>query len=194
MILQQPPPMPVYQFNAQDESHLKVISVCHYVMAGFYLLGIGFVILHFMLMSFVFKMAEAEQNKATAAPTPLIVESTSPAPIGEVPATPEIPPIITAPPSVAAPPAVSPSAAFPKEIIPVLMFFYVAIGGFLVALCVCNALSGHYIRKRKNRMFSFIIAGINCMQFPLGTALGVFTFIVLTRESVKMVYAANVQD
>ena len=74
------------------------------------------------------------------------------------------------------------------------MIFYVVIGGFLVALSVCNALSGHYIRKRKNRIFSFIISGINCMQFPLGTALGVFTFIVLSRESVKLTYSANAQN
>ncbi len=198
MILQQPPPMPVYQFNAQDEAHLKIISVCHYVMAGFYLLGIGFVILHFILMSFVFKMAEAEQSKATAASVPLIVESTSPAPSGEIPdgETSEGSPseLLTIPPSATAPPAASPSAAFPKEIIPFFIFFYVAIGAFLIALCVCNVLSGNYIRKRKNRIFSFIIAGINCMQVPLGTALGVFTFIVLSRESVKMEYSANVKN
>ncbi|MES2980831.1 MAG: hypothetical protein V4727_00840 [Verrucomicrobiota bacterium] len=188
MILPQPPPLPVHQLNSQDEAHLKVISICHYVMAGFYLLGIGFIILHFMMMSFFFRMAEAEHNNTTAAPAPLIVENTSPAPTEGIP---EIQ-VITPAPTV--PPAVSPSAAFPKEIIPFFIFFYVVIGVILVALCVCNALSAHYIRKRKNRIFSFIIAGINCMQFPLGTALGVFTFIVLTRESVKMTYSANVQN
>ena len=180
--------MPVHQINAQDESHLKVISICHYVMAGFYLLGIGFAILHFAVMSFVFQMAEAEHSKATAAPMPLIVESSSPAPTEEIPAIQEIPPTATAP------PAVSTSVAFPKEIMPFLMIFYVVISCFLIALCVCNALSGHYIKKRTNRIFSFIIAGTNCMQFPLGTALGVFTFIVLTRESVKMAYSVNVQN
>jgi hypothetical protein len=29
MILQQPPPMLAHQINAQDEAHLKVISICH---------------------------------------------------------------------------------------------------------------------------------------------------------------------
>lgn len=190
--------MPVHQFNSQDEAHLKVISICHYVMGGFYLLGIGFVILHFMMMSFVFKMAEAEHTRTTAAPVPLILETTLSAPTEEIAegetsaGSPSE--LLGIPPSAAAPPMVSSSAAFPKEIMPFFMIFYVAIGVFLVALCVCNALSGHYIRKRKNRIFSFIIAGINCMQFPLGTALGVFTFIVLTRESVKMAYSANAQD
>lgn len=189
--------MPVYQMNAQDESHLKVISICHFVMAGFYLLGIGFVILHFMLMAMVLRMAEAESNKITIAPTPLIVETASSAASEEFPEgeTSEGSPskLLVIPTSPSAAPAVSTSAAFPKEIIPFFKAFYVLISGFLVILCVCNILSGHYIRKRKNRIFSFIIAGINCMQFPLGTALGVFTFIVLTRESVKMAYSANAQ-
>lgn len=189
MTLQQPPPMPVHQINAQDESHLKVISICHYVMAGFYLLGIGFVILHFILMSFVFRMAEAEHSKATVAPVaPSIVESSSLAPTEGIPEIQEISP------TMPAPPMASTSAAFPKEIMPFLMIFYVVASVFLIALCVCNALSGHYIKKRTSRIFSFIIAGINCMQFPLGTALGVFTFIVLTRESVKMAYSMNAQD
>ena len=196
MILQQPPPLSAYQYNAQDEAHLKVISICHYVMAGFYLLGIAFVIMHFMFMSFIFKMAEAEQNKTAATPGLLIADSTTPAPTEVIPegetSTSSPSELLGLPPSATAPPA-SPSAAFPKEIIPIFIFFYLAMGVFLVALCVCNALSGHYIRKRKNRIFSFIIAGINCMHFPLGTALGVFTFIVLTRESVKMEYSANTQ-
>lgn len=188
--------MPVHPFNAQDEAHLKVISICHYVMAGFYVLGIGFVILHFMVMSFVFRIAEVEHSKTTA--TPPIVGTTSPAPTEEIPesetsaGSPSA--LLGIPPSATTPSGVFTSAAFPKEIIPVLIVLYVVIGVVLVALCVGNVLSGHYIRKRKNRIFSFIIGGINCMQFPLGTALGVFTFIVLTRESVKMAYAANSQD
>jgi hypothetical protein len=32
------------------------------------------------------------------------------------------------------------------------------------------------------------VAGLNCIQIPLGTALGVFTIMVLTRDSVEAVY------
>jgi hypothetical protein len=39
-----------------------------------------------------------------------------------------------------------------------------------------------------SRLFSLIVAGFMCMFFPFGTALGVFTFIVLTRESVRRLY------
>jgi hypothetical protein len=39
-------------------------------------------------------------------------------------------------------------------------------------------------------MFSLVIAGVNCASFPLGTLLGVFTFIVLLRASVRSLYPA----
>jgi len=182
----QPPPMPVHQMNAQDEAHLKVISVCHFVMGGLYLLGIGFVILHFMIMAMVFRMAEAESHK-TPPPVVTVAPETEVIPAemtGESIGLPEIPSVPVAP--------VSPTPnPFPKEFIPIMIGVYVVIGLFLVALCVCNVLSGLHIRKRKNRIFSFVVAGVNCMQFPFGTALGVFTFIVLSRLSVKMDYDAR---
>jgi hypothetical protein len=40
-------------------------------------------------------------------------------------------------------------------------------------------------------MFSLVIAGLNCIQIPFGTALGVFTIIVLLRDSVREAYAAG---
>ena len=55
---------------------------------------------------------------------------------------------------------------------------------------VLTILSGRYIAQRRRRMFSMVIAGINCASFPLGTLLGVFTFIVLLRPSVKAMYPA----
>lgn len=187
MILPQPPPLPVYQINSQDESHLNTISICHFVMAGFYLLGIGFVIAHFMIMTMVFRMDKEGAINTTTSPGPVIVENSS------SPAPEEISDMLAIPPPATATPVVTTSAAFPEEIISIFKVFYMIIGGLLVILCVCNVLSGLYIRKRKNRIFSFIVAGINCMQFPLGTTLGVFTFIVLTRDSVRMKYSVNAQ-
>lgn len=179
--------MPLYQFNSQDEAHLGLISVFHFVLAGLYLLGIGFVIMHFMIMSMVFKMAETQSHKS-----PPIVVAVAP----ETPGTEDTPvetdDMLALPPSATAPAA--PIAApnpFPKEIMPFFIGMYVVIGGFLVALCICNILSGIFIRKRKHRIFSFVVAGVNCMQIPFGTALGVFTFIVLSRVSVKMEYDAR---
>ena len=48
--------------------------------------------------------------------------------------------------------------------------------------------SGRCINRRRHHTFSLIMAGINCLSIPLGTALGVFTFIVLLRPTVKAQY------
>ncbi len=40
-------------------------------------------------------------------------------------------------------------------------------------------------------MFCLIVAGIECLLMPYGTVLGVFTIMVLMRESVKERFGAN---
>ena len=42
--------------------------------------------------------------------------------------------------------------------------------------------------KRRKRMFSYVMAAILCAFMPFGTVLGVFTLIVLGRESVRQLY------
>lgn len=59
--------------------------------------------------------------------------------------------------------------------------FCVLLGGLI-------ALSGRKLQQRKGRTFSYIIAAFLCLNMPLGTALGVFTFVVLGRDSVKAMY------
>lgn len=63
----------------------------------------------------------------------------------------------------------------------VLSFLSLAYG---VALIV----SGIFMRQRKARMFSFVVALPNLLSIPWGTLLSVFTLIVLSRESVKSMY------
>ena len=48
--------------------------------------------------------------------------------------------------------------------------------------------SGRCLKQRRGHVFSLILAGIHCLSFPLGTALGIFTFIVLLRPTVKAEY------
>lgn len=48
--------------------------------------------------------------------------------------------------------------------------------------------SGRCLRAQKKWMFSLIIAAISCLQVPVGTLLGVFTIVVLSRPSVKRLY------
>jgi hypothetical protein len=73
-------------------------------------------------------------------------------------------------------------------------FLFIAIGvfGILFAwgLAICLFLSGRYMAKRRHLTFSIVVAAISCLQIPFGTILGVFTLIVLSRPSVKAMYAA----
>jgi hypothetical protein len=48
--------------------------------------------------------------------------------------------------------------------------------------------SGRCLSARRKWTFSFVMACISCIQVPLGTALGVFTILVLQRPSVKALF------
>jgi peptidoglycan biosynthesis protein MviN/MurJ (putative lipid II flippase) len=74
------------------------------------------------------------------------------------------------------------------EMFKLFKWFYLFFGIWFLASGILNLISGFYIRARKHRMFSLIVAGMNCLHVPFGTALGVFTIIVLTRDSVVEAY------
>ena len=78
----------------------------------------------------------------------------------------------------------------PEQFFAIFKWFYLVLGVLLVIGGIGNLLSGLFLRKRSNRTFSLIVAGINCIHIPLGAVLGVFTFIVLLRDSVREEYEA----
>ena len=78
----------------------------------------------------------------------------------------------------------------PEQILAMMKWFYLAGAVWLVASAILNVLSGVCLRARKGRTFSMVVAGMNCLHLPLGTVLGVFTLIVLLRDSVRELYAA----
>ena len=76
----------------------------------------------------------------------------------------------------------------PEEMLTIFRWFLgIFVAWFLVG-AVGNLLSGLFLRKRRHRTFSMVVAAINCLHIPIGTTLGVFTFIVLGRESVRKLY------
>ena len=52
--------------------------------------------------------------------------------------------------------------------------------------------TGRFLARRQHRTFCVVISALNCISLPLGTALGVFTIIVLQRRSVKTLFAGDV--
>lgn len=77
----------------------------------------------------------------------------------------------------------------PEELLQLFLIMYVFFAVVLALFIAANVISGIFLRKRKNWLFSIVIASLNCLQIPFGTVLGVFTLIVLLRESVKGSYA-----
>ena len=75
-----------------------------------------------------------------------------------------------------------------------LGWFFVAFGAFFVlagwALAAAIAVAGRKLRTRTARTYCLVVAGLECMMMPFGTVLGVFTLIVLTKESAKARFAA----
>lgn len=70
------------------------------------------------------------------------------------------------------------------------LFFSIGLGAFLLGQLLATAIviSGRFIKQRKRYMFSFVLACIACTFMPFGTVLGIFTIIVLSRDSVKALY------
>ena len=80
----------------------------------------------------------------------------------------------------------------PAALFGIFMFMYIIVGGWLLISLILNALSGFFLLERKCRMFSLVVAGVDCLHVPLGTVLGVFTIVVLSRESVRRLYEGMV--
>lgn len=77
----------------------------------------------------------------------------------------------------------------PPEFFFVMMkVMYGAMGLWFVASLILNLLSGLFLRQRRHRTFSLVVAAINCLHVPAGTVLGIFTIIVLVRNSVRELY------
>lgn len=66
----------------------------------------------------------------------------------------------------------------------IIGMIYAIFGTLYIILAICNFFCGRFLSSRRHRTFILIISGINCIGIPLGTTLGIFTFIVLLRPSV----------
>lgn len=126
----------------QDEEHLKMLSIFHYVWGGLAACGVCFGGLYAIIGGGI--MAFAPQAQGPNGP---------PAAVGGI---------------------------------------FLLVGCFIILLAgtmsVLTILAGRNLARRKGYTFCFVIACISCLSIPLGTALGVFTIIVLQRPSVKQMF------
>jgi len=84
---------------------------------------------------------------------------------------------------------VKPGESPPPEL---LGWFLVGFGIFFaivgLAFAVLIFLGGRALARRRYYGFVFVVACIECIFVPFGTILGVFTMIVLSRESAKRLF------
>ncbi|HXO22811.1 MAG TPA: hypothetical protein VOA87_23075 [Thermoanaerobaculia bacterium] len=73
-------------------------------------------------------------------------------------------------------------------------WFFVLFACFFMALGLtfasCLLLAGRNIARRVHYTYCLVMAGVACVFMPFGTALGVFTFLVLLKPSVKALFAS----
>lgn len=65
----------------------------------------------------------------------------------------------------------------------------VILGAWLFALL--NGIASKRIQERNGLTFVYIVSALNCLWMPIGTALGVFTFIVINRPSVRAMFPSK---
>jgi cytochrome bd-type quinol oxidase subunit 2 len=91
------------------------------------------------------------------------------------------------------------AAAGPKpgeEAPPEFIGWILAVVGSLlfllgIAIAICILIAGRSLAKHTHYWFAFAMACIECLFIPFGTILGVFTIIVLSRESVKTLFSTT---
>ncbi len=72
--------------------------------------------------------------------------------------------------------------------------FVLAGAGYMavmITLAVLNWMASNRFEKRYGHTFLIVVAAINCLHMPIGTAIGVFSLIVLSRPSAKQLFDAN---
>jgi len=71
------------------------------------------------------------------------------------------------------------------------IFIVVGAGLILVgwSFAVFTIIAGRYLARQIHYLFCMVMAAIECMFMPFGTVLGIFTIIVLTKPSVKKMFA-----
>jgi hypothetical protein len=123
--------------TAEDQAHLKTLSICWYVWAGFAVFGAlcGGLYLIIGVIAAVVGGAENEEE------------------------------------------AVAMGVMFGGMGLLIMLV--------VIPLAVLNFLAAKGLNQRRRKTLIYVMAAIACTSVPLGTVLGVFTFIVMGRPTVK---------
>lgn len=128
----------------QDLEHLKILSICFYVLSGLTLFPMLFGVLYIVL-GVMFGVALSTAPHRADEPPPAIMGG-------------------------------------------FFVVFGLIFAGIFGTIGVLIFMAGRKLAKHMSYTFCFVVACLMCLWMPLGTILGVFTIIVLSRDSVKALF------
>jgi len=81
-----------------------------------------------------------------------------------------------------------------EELPPEFLGWLFAVVGLLlfslgIAMAICILLAGRCLSRNRHYTFALVMVCIECLFIPFGTVLGVFTIIILSRESVRELFS-----
>jgi hypothetical protein len=149
--------------NAEDQEHLSALSIGHFILAGVAMLGGIPTLVYGVAAS---KLVDELGSDVTMA----LGQVAGPQGGSTMPANPD---------------------ALLQDFNSLLMT--AIVGGLVIAVvsCVHLVLVGVKIRQRKWWTFCYLTGWGECLMFPFGTILGIFTIIVLGRPSVKRLFGVR---
>ena len=130
----------------QDEDHLMLLTIFHYVLGGLTALFACFPIIH-LVIGLVIIIAP-ESFDGSSEPPPALI----------------------------------------GWLFVIFAGVFILMGWILASLIIA---AGRCLSRRRRYMFCMVVAGIECIFMPFGTALGIFSLIVLMRPSVKTLFASD---
>ncbi len=159
-----------------NKKNLKTLAIFHYIYGGLGLFFLSLTVIIMVVFSVTHKRPHVNNFSSNLTPSKtIIVEFDNFKSYSDGGLQQPIPKL-----GHSAPPALGASVFL---ILPLLLVSCYFISGIL------NIISGVFIHRQKNRIFSLIVAGINVLSMPLGTILGIFTFILLSKnETIELYY------
>lgn len=153
----------IEQPNAEDREHLSALSIGHFILAGVSLLGAAPVLFYGAAGA---KLLEEFGGDLSMA-------------MGNLPSQPGAGPL-----------AGSPDAMLQElsTLLTVGIASWVAVS---VLAAIHLIVVGVMIRRRDWWTFCYLTGWGECLMFPFGTILGIFTIIVLGRPSVKRLFGVD---
>ena len=89
--------------------------------------------------------------------------------------------------------ALAGAGAGDSEALAILGMIGAILGGLIVLLSIPSMVGGIALVQRRSwaRMLVLVLAGLNLINIPIGTALGIYTIWALTRPEVVQLLAAE---